>query len=378
METDLAERGLLYMELDLLHLWLGMFPDIMNMTMGKILAYFGGIQELWEAPEHEIRGALTEKQSGTILELRDEKKIIAYKNRLKERNITYIYPGHPYFPEILLNIPDCPRLLYAKGRVEELALNRPGIAVVGARKASAYGKETARLFVSKLAAYQTNIISGLAAGIDGVAQRAAVESEAGFTIAVLGCGINICYPRENYDLYERIERKGVILSEYGLDVEPAKWRFPLRNRIISGLAKGVLVVEAQKKSGSLITADQALEQGRDVYAVPGRVGDRNSEGCNQLIRQGATLVTDAMDIIDGLGLQKKEEIAHKKNAAGKEPPDFLEQEILICIGTEVVYIEDICSRIDQPPALVLSALFDMEKKGYIRQPMRYYFTAVSR
>ena len=206
------------MDLDLLHLWLGMFPDITNMTMGKILAYFGGLQEL--------------------LELRDEKKIIAYKNRLKERNITYIYPGHPYFPEELLNIPDCPRLLYARGRVEELALNRPGIAVVGARKASAYGKEIARSFVSKLASYQTNIISGLAAGIDGTAQRAAVEIENGFTIAVLGCGINICYPRENYDLYERIERSGVILSEYGLDVEPAKWRFPLRNRIISGLAKG--------------------------------------------------------------------------------------------------------------------------------------------
>ena len=273
------------MDLDLLHLWLGMFPDITNMTMGKILAYFGGLQELWEAPDREVQGALTEIQGSKILELRDEKKIIAYKNRLKERNITYIYPGHPYFPEELLNIPDCPRLLYARGRVEELALNRPGIAVVGARKASAYGKEIARSFVSKLASYQTNIISGLAAGIDGTAQRAAVEIENGFTIAVLGCGINICYPRENYDLYERIERSGVILSEYGLDVEPAKWRFPLRNRIISGLAKGVLVVEAQKKSGSLITADQALEQGREVYAVPGRIGDRNSEGCNQLIRQ---------------------------------------------------------------------------------------------
>lgn len=366
------------MDHDLFHLWLGMFPDIMNMTMGKILAYFGGIRELWEAPEHEIIGALTEKQSRMILELRDERKIIAYKNRLKERNITYIYPEHPYFPEILRDIPDCPRLLYARGRVEELALNRPGIAVVGARKASAYGKEIARSFVSKLTDYQTNIVSGLAAGIDGAAQRAAVESETGFTIAVLGCGINICYPRENYDLYERIERNGVILSEYGLDVEPSKWRFPLRNRIISGLAKGVLVVEAQKKSGSLITADQALEQGREVYAVPGRIGDKNSEGCNQLIRQGAMLVTDAMDIIDGLGLKKKEKAVQEKEAAGKGQPDLLEQEILACMGTEVVYIEDICSRVDQPPALVLNALFDMEKKGYIRQPMRYYFTAVFR
>ena len=364
------------MDLDLLHLWLGMFPDITNMTMGKILEYFDGLQELWEAPEHEVMGALTEKQSSMILGLRDEKKIIAYKNRLKERNITYIYPGHPYFPETLLDIPDCPRLLYARGRVEELALNRPGIAVVGARKASAYGKETAQAIVSKLAAYQTDIISGLAVGIDGIAQRAAVEAENGFTIAVLGCGINICYPRENYDLYERIERKGVILSEYGLDVEPSKWRFPLRNRIISGLAKGVLVVEAQKKSGSLITADQALEQGREIYAVPGRIGDRNSEGCNQRIRQGAMLVTDAMDIIEDMGLQKKEEFVQRKAPVWKGQPDFLEQKILTCIGTKVVFIEDICSWVDQPPVLVLSTLFDMEKKGYIRQPMRYYFAAV--
>ena len=142
------------------------------------------------------------------------------------------------------------------------------------------------------------------------------------------------------------------------------------------MAKGVLVVEAQKKSGSLITADQALEQGREVYAVPGRIGDRNSEGCNQLIRQGAMLVTDAADIIDELGLCKKEEIAQKKDMVCREQLDLPEQEIFACLGRDVVYIEDICSRVDQPPALVLSTLFDMEKKGYIRQPMRYYFTAV--
>lgn len=129
-------------------------------------------------------------------------------------------------------------------------------------------------------------------------------------------------------------------------------------------------------NGSLITADQALEQGREVYAVPGRIGDRNSEGCNQLIRQGAMLVTDAADIIDELGLCKKEEIAQKKDMVCREQLDLPEQEIFACLGRDVVYIEDICSRVDQPPALVLSTLFDIEKKGYIRQPMRYYFTAV--
>lgn len=188
---------------DLLHLWLGMFPNLSNHVLGKIVDFYGGAEGLWNAGEDELRAHLTEKQSGMILQSRDEKKIIAYKNRLKERDITYIYPGHKYFPAMLADIPDCPNLLYAKGRVEELNSGRVGIAMVGARKASVYGMETADLFASELSGYNTVIISGLASGIDSRAQQAAVDSPSGFTIAVLGCGINICYPRENYPLFEK-------------------------------------------------------------------------------------------------------------------------------------------------------------------------------
>lgn len=361
------------MEYDLIRLWLGMISDMGNAALGRILDYFGGPEELWNVPEHVLRETLTEKQSERILCTRDEKEIIVYKNRLKERNITYIYPGHPYFPEVLREIPDCPFLLYAKGCVETLKTDRTGIAIVGARKASAYGKEMAEQFASVLAGYRTGIISGLAAGIDGAAQRAAINVENGFTVAVLGCGINICYPKENYNLFERIGHQGVILSEYGLDIEPAAWRFPLRNRIISGLAKGVLVVEAQKKSGSLITADQALEQGREVYAVPGRIGDRNSEGCNHLIRQGAMLVTDPEDIVEDLKLERRILAAGKAEFREDSRLTALEQKICACMGREVLHIEEICARVDQPPARILTALFDMERKGIIRQPVRYYF-----
>lgn len=364
------------MDNDLIQLWIGMFPDRLNGALEKVLDYFGGPEELWHAPEQMIREALTEKQSERILQIRDEKKIIAYKNRLKERNITYIYPGHPYFPRTLQEIPDCPRLLYAKGCVEQLSSDRTGIAIVGARKASAYGQKIAEQFASVLAGYQTAIISGLAAGIDSAAQRAAIGTENGFTIAVLGCGINICYPRENYDLFEKIVHQGVILSEYGLDVEPASWRFPPRNRIISGLAKGVLVVEAQKRSGSLITADQALEQGREVYAVPGRIGDKNSEGCNHLIRQGAALVTNPKDIVEDLKLERMGEISDKRMIRSTEQFTVIEQKICKYLGDEVLHIEELCSRMNEPPAQILTTLFDMEKRGKIRQPMRYYFAVV--
>lgn len=358
---------------DLLHLWLGMFPNLSNHVLGKIVDFYGGAEGLWNAGEDELRAHLTEKQSGMILQSRDEKKIIAYKNRLKERDITYIYPGHKYFPAILADIPDCPNLLYAKGRVEELNSGRVGIAIVGARKASVYGMENAGLFASELSGYDTVIISGLASGIDSRAQQAAVDSPSGFTIAVLGCGINICYPRENFPLFEKIAKQGVILSEYGLDVPPAAWRFPPRNRIISGLSKGVLVVEAMEKSGSLITADQALEQGREIYAIPGRIGDRNSQGCNNLIKQGAVLVTSPLDIVNDLDLCKLPDSGAVGNRMDMISMNETEKKIMECIGENIMNVEDICFYVKMSPAAVLSILFDMEKKKLVRQPIRSYF-----
>lgn len=356
---------------DLLHLWLGMFPNMLNGVRKKIVDYYGGVKGLWEADADDLREHLMETQAETILSSRKEEFVIDYRKKLDARGITYVYPGHPHFPKKLLSIPDCPQLLYAKGRVEDLASDRIGIAIVGARKASAYGKNIARQFATDLAGRHITIISGLAAGIDGAAQGATISVPGGSTIAVLGCGINICYPRENYALFEKIERQGVILSEYGLDVPPERWRFPPRNRIISGLANGVLVVEAMEKSGSLITADQALEQGRDVFAIPGRIGDANSEGCNRLIRQGAELVLSPDDIIESLGMETDGQLSFFSDA--REKLSEIEQHLLSLVSTQPMHIEDICRHMGLSAQGCLSLLYDMERRGLICQPIRHYY-----
>ncbi len=358
---------------DLLNLWLGMMPGITNIVMGKILDFFGGARALWDADEKDINENLTEYQSSSILKTRDINKIINYKNKLTERDITYVYPGHKYFPEVLLDIPDCPRLLFARGRISELNSKRTGIAVVGARKASIYGRGAAESFAKQLSYCNTAIISGMASGIDSCAHRAALENPDGFTIAVLGCGINVCYPRENYELYEEIKNRGVILSEYGLDVPPEAWRFPYRNRIISGLAKAVLVVEARERSGSLITADQALEQGRDVYAVPGRISDVNSRGCNNLIKQGACCVTEPLDIINDMGLSTGKESENDDLKIKLASMNTNEKKVYNAIDGESSHIESICMKSGLKASEVLEILFDLEKNKIVKQPDKGYF-----
>lgn len=361
------------MDEDLLNLWLGTCPNVSNLVMGKILDFFGGAEELWNADEKDIKENLTENQSRELLKFRDISKLNEYKNRLKERDITYIYPGHKYFPKNLTEIPDCPRLLYARGKVSELNNGRTGIAIVGARKASIYGRKTAGEFAGELSYCNTTIISGMALGIDSEAHKATLENPDGFTAAVLGCGINVCYPRENYELYEQIKMRGVILSEYGLDVIPESWRFPYRNRIISGLAKGVIVVEARERSGSLITADQALEQGRDVYAVPGRISDVNSRGCNNLIKQGALCVTSPSDVINDMGLHSENaESCYNFEEKIKDLSDD-EKKVYAAIGENATHIESICIKSGLKAYEVLGILFDLEKNKIIKQSDKGYF-----
>jgi DNA processing protein len=360
---------------------------MLNTVLSQILEGFGGAYELWNADEKALKEKLSEKRCKAILESRDENKIKEYKKKLDDRNISFVYPGHCCYPEKLLNIPDCPSLLYVKGNIEELNNpDRQGIAIVGARNASHYGIANAREFGYTLAGYGISIISGLASGIDTEAHKAAMDAES-FSIGVLGCGINICYPKENYGLFEQMCKKGAIISEYGLDVPPDHWRFPPRNRIISGLSDGVLVVEAREKSGSLITADQALEQGREVYAIPGRIYDKNSTGCNNLIKMGATCVTEPMDIIHNMNLmynykdnlicngKKGEVVSISEFNHLKQMKDLSEAErnIYSCIGKEPVYVEDICRKSHMPATEVLLLLYELEKKNFISQPVRNYY-----
>jgi DNA processing protein len=210
--------------------------------------------------------------------------------------------GSDRYPPLLAQIHDPPAKLYVRGDFE--SLSRPAVAVVGARSCSSYGAQVARDLARELAASGIAIVSGLARGIDGEAHRGALEA-GGTTVAVFGCGIDRDYPRSHAALAERIRASGAVVSEYPPCVEPAPWRFPARNRIIAGLCLATVVVEARERSGALITADFALELGRDVFAVPGEITSALSAGTNDLLRQGAAPLTRAGDVLAALGLEPK-------------------------------------------------------------------------
>ena len=205
------------------------------------------------------------------------------------------------FPELLAAIHDPPQGLYLRGAGRAELLGRPAVAIVGARACSPYGAQVARLLGRELTAAGLVVVSGLARGIDGEAHRGALEA-GGATVAVLGCGIDRTYPVAHAELARRIAASGLIVSEYEAGVEPAPWRFPARNRIIAGLAAATVVVEARERSGALITADLALEQGREVFAVPGEITSSLSHGTNNLLRLGATPLTRAEDVLEELGV----------------------------------------------------------------------------
>lgn len=212
----------------------------------------------------------------------------------KERCIT---KNDREYPELLRQIRSAPRRLYVRGRLPDESL--PAVAIIGARSCSSYGQEMAQWFASEMAAAGVQIISGMARGIDGIAQRAALEA-GGDSFGILGCGTDICYPAENRELYECLIKKGGLISEHPQGTSPLPMHFPSRNRIISALADCVLVIEAKEKSGTLITVDFALEQGKDVFALPGRLTDALSGGCNRLLRQGAGLVLSPQELLEVL------------------------------------------------------------------------------
>ncbi len=257
--------------------------------------------------------ARNEKRLQAILESRMDEKILQRRKRelqeFADRGIILYSMEDPAYPERLRRIPDPPYGLFVRGKFPDPV--RPSVAIIGARMASAYGREQARRFAGELAQSGIQIVSGMARGIDGIAERAAFEA-GGISFAVLGSGVDVCYPMENQNLYEKTIQDGGVISEYLPGTQPVARYFPARNRIISGLADALLVIEARAHSGTLITVDMALEQGREVFALPGRVSDALSFGCNRLIRQGAGIAMEPGDLLDYFyGIRKE-------SGAGKE------------------------------------------------------------
>ncbi len=270
------------------------------------------------------------------------------------------------FPRLLTAIHDPPPALYLRGSGPAELLERPSVAVVGARSCSSYGRAVARTLGRELAAAGLVVVSGMARGIDGEAHRGALE--AGETVAVLGCGVDRDYPAAHAELARRICERGVVVSEYEPGVEPAPWRFPARNRIIAGLCQATVVVEARERSGALITADFALEEGREVLAVPGEITSGLSAGTNALLRLGATPVTCAADVLEAFGLEPAEPDATELGEAAVRLLEHLRDGALT--ADELVR----SSGVD--PAEASAALMELELAGRVALDDGVYRAAV--
>jgi DNA processing protein len=226
-----------------------------------------------------------------------------FRAELEGRSLRWLGRSDPGFPRSLAAIFDPPPGLFVRGSGRNRVLDLPAVAIVGARACSSYGSHVARMLGRELAAAGLLVVSGLARGVDAAAHRGALEA-GGVTVAVLGCGIDRDYPATHASLSRQIEESGLVVSEYPPGVEPSPWRFPARNRIVAGLAAATIVVEARRRSGALITADFALEEGREVLAVPGEITSSLSEGTNDLLRNGSTLITSAEDVLHLFGIEK--------------------------------------------------------------------------
>ncbi len=344
--------------------WLGfnLVRGIGPMKVRALLDHFGDLEAAWHAAAAELRQAgLDRRALSSLLTARPRLDLDAELGKLAQQGIKTLTWDDPDYPAHLRQIPDPPPLLYIRG--ELTSADEWAVAVVGTRRASAYGKTMTQRLVTDLALNQVTIVSGLARGIDAEAHRAALKA-GGRTIAVLGCGLDLIYPPEHRNLAREVVERGALIGEYALGTHPEASNFPPRNRIISGLSLGVLVVEAGLKSGALITADYAADQGRDVFAVPGNLFVRSSAGTNRLIQEGAKLVMGAEDILEELNLMM---VAQQAEVRAVVPESQTEALLLQYLSLEPVHVDEISLQSGLPIADVTSNLALMELKGMVRQ-----------
>ncbi|MFR6022022.1 MAG: DNA-processing protein DprA [Clostridia bacterium] len=276
-------------------IWLSLIKNLGSKRKLKLLELYKTPEEIYKLTKEELMNinGIGEAIANDIMISKNEEILNYHIKYMKENNIKIININEREYPQALKEIYDPPISLYVKGNIEKL--NNKNIGIVGCRECTTYGKKSAEYFAYNLSKQNINIVSGLAKGIDSYAHLGSLNT--GNTIAVLGNGLDIIYPKENLELAnEIIKRGGTIISEYPCGTKPDKMKFPARNRIISGISSGIIVIEAKEKSGTLITVDFALEQGRDVFVVPGNINSINSVGTNDLIKQGARLVTTYEDI----------------------------------------------------------------------------------
>ncbi|MGB3328346.1 MAG: DNA-processing protein DprA [Thermomicrobiales bacterium] len=279
-------------------------PYVGPVALGRLREVFGSAEAAWNADGRRLRSALTERAAASFESVRRELDVNSVVSRIEQDGIGIVTIDDANYPRLLRESHLPPPVLFVRGTLQEDDVD--AVAIVGTRQISPYGRTVTDEIATGLVQAGMTVISGLAIGVDGVAHQAALDA-GGRTIAVLGSGLRQVYPSEHRRLAERIAENGAVISDYPPDTKPDARNFPARNRIISGMSRGVVVTEAPEKSGALITVDFAADQGRDVCAVPGPVGASKSAGCNQLIRNGAFLVRSAQDVLDDLGIGRTPE-----------------------------------------------------------------------
>jgi len=347
---------------------LNMVADVGSIRLKKLLEFFCKPQKIFEAPLEQLTHifGIGEKIAHQIHTFKKEnlEKEFALAKKLGLRIMNY---KDEDYPENLKNISDPPIVLYLKGQLEKE--DSLSIAIVGSRRASIYGLSSAEKFAGDLSRVGFTIVSGMARGVDSSAHRGALKNK-GRTIAVIGSGFNNIYPPENLELAKEISRNGAVISEFAVNTEPFKQNFPRRNRVISGLSLGVLVVEAARNSGALITVDFALEQGRDVFALPGKVDSQNSFGTNALIKEGAKLVSSADDILEEFGLL---EAAVQSKPDAEHPEKVLDN----LFSDEPISLDEIVQRTSMRVPEVSAMLLRLQLKKSIKQlPGKQYVRSV--
>ena len=353
--------------------WVGfnLVKGIGPVRLEKLLQYFGDIQAAWEARSYHLQAAgLNDNLVKQIIEIRKRVSLDELEEKLHIQGIQVLTWDDQAYPDRLRQIVQSPFVLYIKGQI--LAEDTWAVAIVGTRRYSAYGRQVAENITHTLARNGITIISGLARGIDGIAHKTAIDA-GGRTIAVLGSGLDILYPPEHRSLAEEISKEGALISDYPLGTPPDGSNFPPRNRIISGLSKIIIVIEAGERSGALITATYAAEQGKEVFAVPGKISAPMSKGANLLIKQGAHPLLDPQDVLDLLNMTL---VAEQRVIRKALPSDPKEAVLYQAVGEEPLHVDEICSQVNLPIEEVTSTLALMELKGMVRKTFGMKYVAV--
>ncbi len=342
-------------------------PYIGPARIERLVLRFGVLQAAWAASRDELRAVLEAKPLAELLTARGHVDPQQELERIEARGISVTHPGHAAYPRLLAEAAGRPSILYVRGALT--SADESGVAIVGTRRSTPYGRQAAERIAAELAHAGVTVISGLARGVDGVAHRAALAA-GGRTIAVLGSGPDVIYPGEHRRLAEEIIEAGAIVSEHPPGSPPDAQNFPARNRIISGMSLGVVVIEAPLRSGALITATFAADQGREVFVVPGSVFSHASEGTNQLLRDGARIVRDGADVLEDLNLDSRRAASALQ---AELPLDDNERRVYEAVGAEARHIDELAEVAGLGAAQAAALLLLMELKGLVRNYGAQYY-----